>query len=273
MVRMPAVFVSHGAPTHALDAGAAGDAWAALGRSLPRPRAILAISPHWDTEAPMVSAAKAPETIHDFYGFPQPLYSIEYPAPGAPDLACRVAALLVEAGIPTAVHPNRGLDHGAWVPLRAMYPAADVPVMQLSTQWRRGPEHHLRLGNALAPLSDEGILILATGGLTHNLREFFEASASSTAAPSAAPWVRGFQQWMFERLSAGDIDALLDYRRSAPHAVRAHPTDDHLMPLYVALGAISGSLRATRVHEGVDFGTLAMDAYVFEHRIAQAAIS
>ncbi|MBS0335522.1 MAG: dioxygenase [Proteobacteria bacterium] len=259
MPRLPVTFVSHGAPTHALEAGAAGKAWDALGQSLPRPQAVLAISPHWDTEAPMLSAAERPETIHDFYGFPEPLYAIRYPAPGAPALACRATSLLEAAGIRTAVHPNRGLDHGAWVPLRRMYPDADLPVTQLSTQWRKGPEHHYRLGQALAPLADEGVLVFGTGGITHNLREFF----NDIPPGEAAPYVDEFRTWMLDRMRAGDIDALLDYSKRAPHAARAHPTDDHLMPLYVALGAAGGA-PVERVHASVDRGVMAMDAYVFK---------
>ena len=258
MSRLPVTFVSHGAPTHALDAGAAGTAWDELGKTLPRPQAVLAISPHWDTEAPMVSAAVVPDTIHDFYGFPDPLYEIRYPAPGAPELACRTTSLLEDAGIRTAVHPNRGLDHGAWVPLRRMYPAADVPVTQLSTQFRKGPEHHFRIGQALAPLANEGVLVFGTGGITHNLREFF----NDIPPGQSAPYVDEFRNWMLEKMRAGDIDALLDYRKRAPHAARAHPTDDHLMPLYVALGAADGA-KVARVHASVDRGVMAMDAYVF----------
>ncbi len=255
---LPVAFVSHGAPTHALEAGAAGKAWDALGPSLPRPQAVLAISPHWDTEAPMVSAAERPGTIHDFYGFPAPLYDIRYPAPGAPQLACRTTSLLEAAGLHTAVHPNRGLDHGAWVPLRRMYPAADMPVAQLSTQFRKGPEYHYRMGQALAPLADEGVLVFGTGGITHNLRDFF----NDIPAGQSAPYVDEFRNWMLEKMQAGDIDALLDYRKRAPHAARAHPTDDHLMPLYVALGAANGA-PVKRVHDSVDRGVMAMDAYVF----------
>ena len=258
MPRLPVTFVSHGAPTHALDAGAAGKAWDALGQSLPRPQAVLAISPHWDTEAPMVSAAERPETIHDFSGFPEPLYAIRYPAPGAPALARRTTSLLEQAGMRATVHPNRGLDHGAWVPLRRMYPGADIPVTQLSTQFRKGPEHHYRLGLALAPLADEGLLVFGTGGITHNLREFF----NDIPPGEAAPYVEEFRTWMLEKIQAGDIDALLDYRKRAPHAARAHPTDDHLMPLYVALGAANGA-PVRRVHDSVDRGVMAMDAYLF----------
>ena len=258
MSRLPVVFVSHGAPTHALEAGAAGLAWEALGRSLPRPQAVLAISPHWDTEAPMVSAAERPETIHDFHGFPEPLYAIRYPAPGAPALACRATSLLEAAGLRTAVHPNRGLDHGAWVPLRRMYPQADIPVAQLSTQFRKGPQHHYALGRALAPLADEGVLVLATGGITHNLRDFF----NELAPGEVAPYVDEFRGWMLERMREGDLEALLDYRRRAPQAARAHPQDDHLMPLYVALGAAAGAPVA-HPHDSVDRGVMAMDIYTF----------
>jgi 4,5-DOPA dioxygenase extradiol len=258
MSRLPVVFVSHGAPTHALEAGAAGLAWEALGRQLPRPQAILAISPHWDTEAPMVSAAERPGTIHDFHGFPEPLYEIRYPAPGAPALASRVTTLLEAAGLHTAVHPNRGLDHGAWVPLRRMYPDADIPVTQLSTQFRKGPAHHYAMGRALAPLAQEGVLVFATGGITHNLRDFF----NDLSPGQVAPYVNAFRHWMLERMLDGDIEALLDYRHRAPSAARAHPQDDHLMPLYVALGAADGA-PPVHVHDSVDRGVMAMDIYTF----------
>ena len=251
---IPALFVSHGAPTLAIDPGATGKALAGLGKTLPRPNAILVISAHWDTAAPKVSAAPKPETIHDFDGFPEVLYTLQYPASGAPALASRVAALL--AGAHIAIDPDRGLDHGAWVPLRFLYPGADIPVTQLSLQSRLGAAHHYRIGQALAPLRDEGVLILGSGGIVHNLGQL---NWSGGGEPEA--WAYQFAEWMGERVAAGDIDALLDYRKQAPDAIRSHPTEEHLMPFYAALGA--GGAPATRIRLGYTFGSLGMDAYLF----------
>src|SRR5687768_16572976 len=165
----PAVFVSHGAPTLAVEENDTTVFLKELGGRLGRPKAIVCVSAHWNTGEPAVSAAERPETIHDFGGFPQELYRIRYPAPGAPALAARVAELLDDAGVECAVSHERGLDHGAWVPLRLMFPEADVPVTQLSIQPRKDPRHHFKLGRALAPLREEGVLLLATGSVTHNL--------------------------------------------------------------------------------------------------------
>jgi 4,5-DOPA dioxygenase extradiol len=252
---IPALFVSHGAPTLATDPGKAGAAFSELGRTLPRPRSILVISAHWDTPAPQVSAAPKPQTIHDFGGFPEELYQIEYPAPGAPQLAERVAALLNDRGI--AIHPNRGLDHGAWVPLLFLYPDADIPVTQLSLQSRLGPEHAHQIGAHLVPLRNEEVLILASGGIVHNL--FQLDWKGNDAAP--APWAVEFADWMAIHIAANDTAALLDYRNRAPHAARAHPSEEHLVPLYCALGA--GGAPAQRIPLGFTFGSLGMDAYLF----------
>ncbi|MEW5889019.1 MAG: class III extradiol ring-cleavage dioxygenase [Pseudomonadota bacterium] len=262
MASLPTLFVSHGAPTLALAPGKTGEALAALARALPRPRAVLMISAHWDTAAPRLSAAAAPATLHDFYGFPEALYRIRYPAPGAPELARRVQALLQAAGLPAALDTQRGLDHGAWVPLRLMYPEADIPVAQLSLQSGRGAAHHHRLGAALAPVGDEDVLVIGSGSMTHNLGDL----AFDAPAAEAVPYVGDFRAWMHDRLAEGDVAALLDYRRRAPGARRAHPTEEHLAPLFAALGAAGERSRARRVHNEVSYGALAMDAYLFEPR-------
>lgn len=258
MTAMPTLFVSHGAPTLAMEPGQAGASLEELARTLPRPEAILVVSAHWETPAPMVSAAQQPDTIYDFSGFPEALYRMRYPAQGAPALAARARSLLDAARLQAGIDPARGLDHGAWVPLRYLYPDADVPVTQLSIQPQLSPVHHYRVGEALRPLVEEGVLILASGSLTHNLSEF------RGRTPQVAPYVREFQQWMKEAIDRKDVAALLDYRRLAPHAVRAHPTDEHLLPLFVALGAAGTSGTARRITEEVTFGVIAMDAYVFE---------
>jgi 4,5-DOPA dioxygenase extradiol len=264
---LPTVYVSHGAPTLALDPGHTGPALAALGRKLPRPEAILMVSAHWETARPAASVATRPETIHDFGGFPDELYRMTYPAPGAPGVARQAKALLDAAGIGADLDPRRGLDHGAWVPLRFLYPAADVPVTQLSVQPPLGPPHHYRVGEALRALREAGVLIIGSGSLTHNLYEL----RMSAATPAAEPYALAFQQWVYQAINANDIAALLDYRRMAPQAVRAHPTDEHFLPLFVALGAAGSPVSARRVNDEITFGALAMDAYLFEAAHASTA--
>ena len=258
--RFPAVFVSHGAPTLAVEENDTTDFLRRLGRELGKPEAVVCVSAHWDTGAPVVSAAERPQTIHDFGGFPEELYRIRYPAPGAPALAARVGELLDGAGIGCEVSAERGLDHGAWVPLRLLYPEADVPVTQLSIQPQLGPPHHLRVGRALAPLREEGVLLLATGSVTHNLSKV-------TPGGAQPDWARQFEEWLYRKITEGGQEELLDYRRLAPHARLAHPTDEHLLPLFVALGAGSeggatgGGGRG--LHRGWTMGSLSMAAYSF----------
>ena len=231
-----------------------------LGQSLPRPTAVLMVSAHWETGgAPAVSLAPYPETIHDFGGFPPALFAIEYPAPGAPELAQQAAHLLEQAGYTVGRSAERGLDHGAWVPLRLMYPQADVPVTQLSLVRGASPAQHEAMGRALAALRDEGVLVVGSGSLTHNLAEF---RGQGIAAPVPA-WVSDFGDWMHAALAAQQRDALLDYRRQAPAAERNHPSEEHLLPLYVAMGAAGGAAKAERLHASYEYGVLAMDVYGF----------
>ena len=261
MTRLPALFISHGSPMLALQDSPARRFLEGLGAQLPRPRAVLAVSAHWETfGAPAVSLAPQPETIHDFGGFPRALFEIRYPAPGAPGLAERAGALLAQAGIAVARSADRGLDHGAWVPLGLMYPGADVPVTQLSILRDGDPAAHLRIGQALGALREEGVLVLASGSLTHNLHEY-RGQAVEAPAPE---WVRDFAAWMQARIETGQQAELLDYRRQAPFAVRNHPTDEHLLPLFVAMGAGGPQARGTRLHASVEHGVLAMDAYAFD---------
>jgi 4,5-DOPA dioxygenase extradiol len=260
MASLPTLFVSHGSPMLALQDSPARRFLQQLGETLPRPQAILVVSAHWETAgSPAVSLARQPETIHDFGGFPRALFEMQYPAPGAPDAAGRAAALLEEAGIPVGRSATRGLDHGAWVPLRLMYPDADIPVAQLSIVRGASPAQHEQIGRALAGLREEGVLILASGSLTHNLYEF---RGQGVDAP-VPDWVSGFGSWMKGRLEADDRAALLDYRRAAPWAAENHPTDEHLLPLFVALGAAGAAAHATQLHSSFEHGVLAMDAYGF----------
>ena len=251
------VFISHGSPMHALQPGAAGEAWKALARRLPKPRAILIASAHWETQLPMLTGSDKPETIHDFYNFPEPLYRLRYPAPGAPEVAKRAQALLKDAGFTAAIDGCRGLDHGAWSPLLYMYPQADIPVVQISVQPELGPQHHVNVGKAVRPLADEGVLIIGSGHMTHNLRDW------SRGQGAPAPYAREFQAWVFDKLKEKDVASLVDYRSRAQHGVRAHPTDEHFLPLFFALGAASDKAKPERVYDAIDSGVLAMDAYVF----------
>lgn len=256
---MPTLFLSHGSPMHAVDAGGAGQSWAAIARALPKPRAVLIASAHWETSLPMLTGGKELQTIHDFSGFPAELYRQRYDAPGAPDLAQRAAALLRDAGLSPSINSCRGIDHGAWVPLKWMYSERDVPVVQLSIQPALGPAHHLALGRALAPLTDDHVLIIGSGHVTHNLRDW----SLHRASPEALPYVAEFSEWLASRLAAHDIDSLLDYRASAPHATRAHPTDEHFLPLFIALGAAAEQADVKRQYAAIESAALAMDAYSF----------
>ncbi|WP_079432797.1 class III extradiol ring-cleavage dioxygenase [Zoogloea sp. LCSB751] len=257
--RQPVLFVSHGAPDVLLNPGATVHLWERLGADLPHPRAVLVISAHWAARQPTVSTAATPETIHDFGGFPPALYAMEYPAPGAPDVAARVRELLAGAGLPIEEVPDRGLDHGAWIPLKAMYPQADIPVVQLALQPYAGTDWHRRLGVALRPLRDEGVLILASGAVTHNFG-WLTWGTNSAVVPQA----QAFADWLGEALSRDDRPALLDYRRVAPHGADAHPSEEHLLPLFVALGAADKDEIPLRMEPEYTYGGLAMDAYLWQ---------
>ncbi len=252
---LPTLFLSHGSPMHALQPGAVRGVWEGIARSLPRPEAILIASAHWETNIPAVTGAARPETIHDFYGFPKPLYEIQYPAKGSPELAFRALGLLKKSGLEAQTDPIRGLDHGAWSPLLYMYPKADVPVVQVAVQTGLGTRHHLELGRALAPLAREGVLIIGSGHLTHNLRD------RGDGGPAA--YALAFQDWVKQRIDRHALDELADYRSLTPDGVRAHPTDEHFLPLYVAIGAAGADYRAEHLYDGIEMGALAMNAYRF----------
>ena len=256
---LPTLFLSHGSPMLSLLEAPARDFLEALGPSLPRPRAILVASAHWETAQPSVNAVERNETIHDFYGFPQALFELRYPAPGSPALAARVADLLHEAGLPCRSDARRGLDHGAWSVLRLMYPDADIPVVQVSLQRGPGPAHHLELGRALAPLRHEGVLVIGSGSFTHDLRRFRGQPIDAPDAPDIAP----FCEWMDTALREGRTADLLGYRQRAPYALAQHPSEEHLLPLFVALGAAGPTARAERLHASNTYGMLRMDAYAF----------
>jgi 4,5-DOPA dioxygenase extradiol len=257
-IRMPVVFVSHGAPDALLKAADAVACWRDIGGQVPAPEAILVISAHWQARQPTASLSGAPATLHDFSGFDPALHRLRYPAPGAPALAERVVSRLASAAIGAELHPDRGLDHGAWVPLVAMFPQANVPVTQLSLSRQGGPAAHLALGRALAPLREEGVLILASGAITHNFA-WLDWRAGADAAP--LPQALAFSDWVGTRLAEHDIDNLLGYR-SVPHGAEAHPSEEHFLPLFVALGAADRDV-AVRHRPRFAYGGLSMDGYVW----------
>ena len=256
---LPSFFLSHGAPTLPLTDTPARAFLQQLGNDLPRPTAILVISAHWETERPTVNAVAWNDTIHDFYGFPRALYDLRYSAPGAPELAETIATSLVEAGFACDIDRKRGLDHGAWVPLSLVYPAADIPVLQLSVQPHLGPEHQLKIGRALARLRTQGVLIIGSGSFTHDLSEF-RGHAANDPAPV---WVNDFADWFDAALTANRTVDFLNYRKLAPHAAKNHPSEEHLLPLYAALGAAGDHAHAKRLHASATYGVLRMDVYAF----------
>lgn len=257
--QLPALFLSHGSPMLAIQDSPAGRFLDALGRQLPRPRAVVVASAHFLIDRPTLGGHPRPPTVHDFGGFPAPLYQIEYPAPGAPELAAAIASRLNEAGLTGRVRPGHGLDHGVWVPLRRMYPQADLPVVPLSVNPFADATQHRALGQALAYLRGEGVLVIGSGGFVHNLGDL---DWQHPAAPLAS-WAAGFSGWMHERLAARDWPALLDWQNRAPHAGHAHPTTEHLMPLFVALGAAGDDPQVQVLHRSHELGTLALDAFAF----------
>lgn len=257
MTMAPVLFVSHGAPTFALEPGRLGPNLAALGGQLEGIAAVLVVSPHWQTLGIHVAAAPAPQTIHDFGGFPSALYALEYPAPGSPSLATHAARLLTGAGYEVALDERRGLDHGAWVPLRHLFPGAQMPVFQVSMPHDLDAAGARRLGAALAPLRQQSVLIVGSGSLTHNLYDF------RLGAGGEAPYARDFAGWVCERVLARDVDALVGYRQRAPHAERAHPSEEHYLPLLVALGASDEADTAQLIEGGLTYGMLSMDSFAW----------
>lgn len=257
-MHQPAFFISHGSPMLAIEDSPARRFLLSLGASLRRPERILVASAHWETARPVVASGARPRTVHDFRGFDRRLYEIEYRAPGDPELAREAASLVSAAGLQVEDDPEHGWDHGLWVPLSLLFPAADVPVAQISIQPDAGPAHHYRMGQALAPLRDRGVMIVASGAMTHNLRAYF-GQGEAAATPD---WVTGFTDWMCQKLESRDVEELLDYRRHAPFAERNHPEDEHLLPLFLALGSSHSDEPIHRLHHSVD-RVIAMDVYQF----------
>jgi len=252
----PSLYISHGSPMLALEPGASGPALARLATEMPRPDAIVIVSAHWESDELLVGGNPQPDTWHDFGGFPRALFEVQYPAPGNPDLAAQVVNLLQANALPARIDSTRPFDHGVWVPLSLMYPQADIPIVQVSLPTRGGPALQARVGKALSGLREQGVLLIGSGSITHNLREL-----DWHAGPeSVQPWAKVFRDWMIDKLAANDEAALHDYRRQAPNAVRNHPSDEHLLPLYFARGA-GGPFRIA--HQGFTLGALGMDIYRF----------
>ena len=260
--QVPALFVSHGAPLFAVDAGETGPALTRWGQGLraqfPALRGVVIMSPHWMARTPQVMTGPQPATWHDFGGFPPALYQLQYPAPGAPALAQEVLALLQAADVPAQGDAQRPFDHGAWLPLMHLFPEADLPVVQVALPVGAGPAEVYAMGAALRDLRSQGVLVMGSGSMTHNLAEFFGGEREP------APYVLEFSRWIESALERGDLKALLNYRSQAPHAERAHPTDDHFLPLFFALGAAGDDLHANYLSREVMYSMLAMDAFALQ---------
>jgi len=256
---LPTIFVSHGSPMTVLQDVPARRFLQQIGKDLPRPRAIVAVTAHWETRQASVGGAEHPEMIYDFGGFDPRLFEMHYPAPGEPALAERISDMFCNAGLASRVDPNRGFDHGVWVPLTLMYPEADIPVVPVSVQPHYGPAHHLELGRAMASLRAEDVLVVASGSFTHDLRRFRGQPLDTPTAPD----VLAFSEWFDTALTEGRTQDLLAYRTHAPHAVQNHPTEEHLLPLFVAMGAAGPNAHAERLHSSSTYGVLRMDAYAF----------
>lgn len=253
---LPSLFISHGSPMLALQPGASGPALASLASQLPKPRAIALVSAHWESRELRVGSALRPRTWHDFHGFPAELYQVQYPAPGEPELAAEIANLLKQAGLPAQLDPERPLDHGAWVPLALMYLQADIPVVQISLPSHQGPALQRRVGQALTSLRAQGVLLIGSGSITHNLGELDWHAGSDVIKP----WAQAFRDWIVDKLTRQDNATLDDYRRQAPYAARNHPSDEHLLPLFFAASA-GGQFKVE--HSGFTLGALGMDIYSF----------
>lgn len=255
--KAPVLFISHGAPTFALEPGLLGPQLRTLGRQLPELKAVLVVSPHWQTKDVMVMSTALPETVHDFGGFPASLYALQYRAAGQPELAQEAARLLNAAGFAANCDNRRGLDHGAWVPLLHLLPEAKVPVFQVSMPLGLTTQQAVKLGQALAPLRNQGVLIVASGSMTHNLYDVRQSGAQPEA------YAQEFATWVRTAVLAKGVKQLLDYRAEAPYAERAHPSEEHFLPLLIAMGAVTEADEVTLLQGGITNGVLSMESYAW----------
>lgn len=257
LVKAPLMFISHGAPTFAIEPGVLGEQLNHIGKSLDGVKAVLVVSPHWHTADIEVMTHPEPETIHDFYGFPKPLYELSYPVKGATVVAAKTIEVLKNAGINAKENTHRGLDHGAWVPLMHLLPKGDRPVFQVSMPVDLNPQSAYELGQALAPLRKEGVMIVASGSMTHNLHDFRQGVGGDM------PYVSSFADWVKQAVEHERLDQLFSYREFAPGATRAHPTDEHFLPLFIALGARLDDVNIKTIEGGIEYGILSMDSFAW----------
>ncbi|WP_157015455.1 DODA-type extradiol aromatic ring-opening family dioxygenase [Mesorhizobium xinjiangense] len=263
--KMPTLFISHGGPNIVIDDIAARHYLEGLSGLFPRPKAIVIMSAHFEADGVVVVSDPKPEMIYDFGGFAPELYEMQYPAPGDPDLAGRVVGLLGEAGLEPSTVGKRGYDHGVWTPLKLAFPEADIPVVQVSIDPHRDAAWHYRAGAALAPLRDDGVLLIGSGHITHNLRAYFGAARLGRSVDPEMPQkVKAFTDWFAQRFAAGDRQAILDWKEKAPYPADNHPTDEHLMPLFFAYGAAGEGAHAERTHDSVEQGFFAYDSWLFQ---------
>lgn len=259
----PPLFLSHGAPNMGLRDIPVRDFLRSLGERFQKPDAIISISAHFETDGVAVVSDPAPDMIYDFRGFEKELHEFIYPAPGEPALAAEVFSSLRNAGLPVMVVPKRGFDHGTWVPLSLVYPDASIPVVQVSIDPEQTPEFHYRMGKALAGFPARNIAVIGTGNITHNLSALFGKGRDAHLDANIKRYVAEFLEWLDLQLESGNSDNLLNYREKAPYAAENHPTDEHFLPIFAALGAAGSSATATKLHSSFDFDFLAMDAWAF----------
>lgn len=257
MHRTPVLFISHGAPTFAIEPGMLGPKLNKIGKKLSDIKTVLVISPHWQTNEPTITTSNVLKTIHDFSGFPAELYQLTYPAQGNPELAATIATRLTANGINLQQDAQRGLDHGAWIPLYHLLPQANIPILQLSLPKKMNAKNAFFLGKALAPLREIGVLIVASGSMTHNLYEL----QHPTSAPQ--PYAQAFCAWVDHAIQTHDSDALINYRQQAPFATQAHPTEEHFLPLLIALGAVEPNETAELIDNSMTYGVISMASYIW----------
>ena len=260
MKKMPSIFISHGPPSIVLTDLPVTRFFENLSHMVQKPRAILVISAHFEAAWPLVTTAAHMTTIHDFSG-PMPLFSLQYPVNGDTELAEQVISMFMESGINAAGERQRGLDHGAWIPLLLAYPEKDIPVIQLSVETNESPIYHYELGKIIAPLRDQGVLIMGSGGAVHNLDDVYNYDIDSPPSEYAT----AFDYWLELAINGGTIRHLLDYEKSAPYSALAHPYPaEHFLPLFVSLGAAGSGSRGLTIHKSFLYGSLSMAAYLWE---------
>lgn len=265
MTSLPTLFVSHGGPDIVLSDTPARHYLETVSGLLPRPKAIVIVSAHFETDGVAVVTDPKPAMIYDFGGFAPELYRMDYPAAGEPALAAKVVDLLDAAGLAPHTYEKRGYDHGTWTPMMLAFPDADIPIVQVSIDPHRDAAWHYAIGKALAQLREEGVLLIGSGHITHNLRAYFTTvRRGAEPDPVLSGKVHDFTEWFADKIAAGDTDALLDWKDKAPFQADNHPTSEHLMPIFFAYGAAGEGAKGRRVHDSVDHGFFANDSYLFD---------